>query len=156
LSLPRRSVQGSPANLHPVVSSIDICKRKSSVFASQDPVAIECVLFDLLQEDNDSYQFPKIAGAEDYMAEAAQADNPPSKTFYDPNHPTATKRLASLGVFEHWNNPVDRKYSRNLGTGRGIELVFFNSASTPTRAAYPVIAYVSGYSIEIPRRILIS
>jgi len=26
-------------------------------------------------------------------------------------------------VHEHWNNPVDKQYSRNLGTGDGIELV---------------------------------
>jgi len=28
-----------------------------------------------------------------------------------------------MGVHEHWNNPVDKQYSRNLGTGDGIELV---------------------------------
>ena len=28
----------------------------------------------------------------------------------------------SLGVHEHWNNPEQRMYSRNLGTGKGIEL----------------------------------
>jgi uncharacterized protein (DUF362 family) len=105
----------------------------SSVFASQDPVAIESVLFDLFQLDTDPFQYPKIAGAEDYLAEAAQANNPPSGTFYDPNHATATERLASLGVFEHWNNPVDRKYSRNLGTGNGIELVFIDGSSTGVR-----------------------
>ena len=26
-------------------------------------------------------------------------------------------------VHEHWNNPVDKQYSRNLGTGDGIERV---------------------------------
>jgi hypothetical protein len=26
-------------------------------------------------------------------------------------------------VHEHWNNATDKKYSRNLGTGKGIELV---------------------------------
>ena len=51
------------------------------------------------------------------------ANDPPSGTFYDPDHATATKRLTSLGVHEHWNNPQDRKYSRNLGIGEGIELV---------------------------------
>ena len=34
-----------------------------------------------------------------------------------------SKPLASLGVHEHWNNPADRQYSRNLGTGDGIELI---------------------------------
>jgi len=27
------------------------------------------------------------------------------------------------GVHEHWNNPMDKQYSRNLGSGEGIELV---------------------------------
>jgi hypothetical protein len=58
---------------------------------------------------------------DNYMHEAAQADNPPSGTFYDPESDGTP--LASLGVHEHWNNPVDKKYSRNLGTGDGIELV---------------------------------
>jgi hypothetical protein len=31
--------------------------------------------------------------------------------------------MPSLGVHEHWNNPTDMQYSRNLGTGEGIELV---------------------------------
>jgi hypothetical protein len=31
--------------------------------------------------------------------------------------------LSSLGVHEHWNNAQDKKYSRNLKTGAGIELV---------------------------------
>ncbi len=31
--------------------------------------------------------------------------------------------MTSLGVHEHWNNPVDKQYSRNLGTSEGIELV---------------------------------
>jgi hypothetical protein len=33
------------------------------------------------------------------------------------------KRLSSLGVHEHWNNAQEKKYSRNLGQGQGIELV---------------------------------
>lgn len=28
-----------------------------------------------------------------------------------------------MGVHEHWNTPADRKYSRNLHTGEGIELL---------------------------------
>ena len=51
------------------------------------------------------------------------ADKPPSGTFYDPDHKGNVNRLASLGVYEHWDNPKDKRYSRNLGTGKGIELV---------------------------------
>ena len=76
---------------------------------------------DLLRAEWDDY--PHKSGAEDYLHEAAQADDPRSETFYDPNHPGDEERLASLGVHEHWNNPEDKKYSRNLGTGEGIELV---------------------------------
>jgi hypothetical protein len=64
-----------------------------------------------------------MQGTDDYLHEAALADNPPSGTFYDPNHANNVVRLASLGVHEHWNNPQARQYSRNLGTGRGIELI---------------------------------
>jgi uncharacterized protein (DUF362 family) len=107
-------------------------KWTSSVFASQDPVAIESVLFDLFQLDDDPKQYPKMPGVEDYLSEAAQADNPPSGVFYDPDHAAPTTRLASLGVFEHWSNAVDREYSRNLGTGNGIELVFIDGVANRT------------------------
>ena len=91
----------------------------SSVLASQDPVAIDSVGLDFLRNEP---RCTEVTGfPENYMHEAALADNPPSGTFYDPEHDGV--RLASLGVHEHWNNPVDRQYSRNLGTGSGIELV---------------------------------
>ena len=93
----------------------------SSLLASQDPVAIDSVAFDFLWAEWDDY--PHKLGADDYLHEAAQAENPPSGTFYDPDHPGSVTRLASLGVHEHWNNPKDKQYSRNLGTGNGIELV---------------------------------
>jgi hypothetical protein len=32
-------------------------------------------------------------------------------------------------VHEHWNNETDMKYSRNLGTGNGIELVKLQTSS---------------------------
>jgi hypothetical protein len=54
--------------------------------------------------------------------ESALADNPPSGTVYDPERDGT--RLKSLGVSEHWNNPVEKKYSRNLKKGDGIELVY--------------------------------
>ncbi|MEK7995912.1 MAG: DUF362 domain-containing protein, partial [Planctomycetota bacterium] len=98
----------------------------SSLFASQDPVAIDSVGFDFLLVDQ-----PKaagMAGTDDYLHEAALANNPPSGTFYDPDHASATTRLASLGAHEHWNNPQEKKYSRNLGMGNGIELVAMTGA----------------------------
>jgi hypothetical protein len=90
----------------------------SSVFVSQDPVAIDSVCFDFLWTEWNDY--PHYDGAEDYLHEAALANDPPSGTFYDPNKDGIG--LASLGVHEHWNNSTDKQYSRNLGTGEGIEL----------------------------------
>jgi hypothetical protein len=106
----------------------------SSLFASQDPVAIDSVCYDFLLTE-----WPAVVqngggaanslqgGAEDYLHEAAQAARPPSGTVYDPGR--TGNPLASLGVHEHWNDAVEKKYSRNLGTGPGIELV----ALTATR-----------------------
>jgi uncharacterized protein (DUF362 family) len=93
----------------------------SSLLASQDPVAIDSVGLDLLQANLP--QFTSRGGGDDYLHEAALANNPPSETFYDPDHQTGTRRLSSLGVHEHWNNADDKKYSRNLGKSEGIELI---------------------------------
>ena len=93
----------------------------SSLFVSQDPVAIDAVGFDFLRTEWDDA--PHRSGTNDYLVEAALAGNPPSGTFYDPDHKGNQTRLASLGVYENWNNPKDKRYSRNLGTGQGIELV---------------------------------
>jgi hypothetical protein len=93
----------------------------SSLLASQDPVAIDSVALDFLRAEWNDY--PHMSGADDYLHEAALADNPPSGTFYDPDHAANTTRLASLGVHEHWNDPQEKQYSRNLAKGDGIELV---------------------------------
>ena len=95
----------------------------SSLFLSQDNVAIESVCLDFLRtEQSVNANYTLTNGATDnYLHEAAQANNPPSGTFYAPSGDSV--RLQSLGVHEHWNNAVDKKYSRNLGTGTGIELV---------------------------------
>jgi len=92
-----------------------------SLLASQDPVAIDSVGYDFLWAEGT--EFPRKGGVDDYLHEAALANDPPSGTFYDPDHAPATKRLPSLGVHEHWNSPQEKKYSRNLGLDRGIELV---------------------------------
>ena len=97
----------------------------SSLFASQDPVAIDSVGFDFLWTEWDDA--PHKPGTTDFLIEAALADNPPSGTFYDPDHESDVKRLESQGVYENWNNPLDKQYSRNMGTGQGIELVKLTS-----------------------------
>jgi hypothetical protein len=63
----------------------------------------------------------------------ALANQPPSKTVYDPEKDG--KPLTSRGVHEHWNNAADKQYSRNLGTGAGIELVALNVKPAPVVAA---------------------
>jgi uncharacterized protein (DUF362 family) len=92
----------------------------SSLFASQDGVAVDAVGIDFLRAEWPD--LADIAYTEKYLVEAAMAENPPSKTVYDPER-DGTK-LKSLGVMEHWNNPVEKKYSRNLGKNYGIELVY--------------------------------
>lgn len=97
----------------------------SCLFASQDPVAIDSVGLDFLYTQWAQY-WNAQGGVDDYLHEAALANNPPSGTFYDPHHPLGDPgktRLPSLGVHEHWNNVTSQQYSRNLGTGNGIELV---------------------------------
>lgn len=100
----------------------------SSVFASQDPVAIDSVGYDFLRAEWDDA--PRKSGTNDYLIEAAKADNPPSGSFYDPDHDGNVTRLKSLGVYENWNNHKAKQYSRNLGTAEGIELV--KVGRTPT------------------------
>jgi uncharacterized protein (DUF362 family) len=90
-----------------------------SLFGSLDGVAIDAVGLDFLR--NEWPDAPDMKYSEMYLTEAARADNPPSKTFYDPEKDGV--KCKSLGVYEHWNNPTDKKYSRNLGTGKGIELM---------------------------------
>jgi len=91
----------------------------SSLLMSQDPIAIDSVGLDILRNEP---RATRVTGnADNFMHEAALADKAPSGTTYDPEGDGTP--LASLGVHEHWNNPTDKKYSRNLGTGKGIELV---------------------------------
>jgi uncharacterized protein (DUF362 family) len=93
----------------------------SSLFLSQDGVALDSVAVDFCRNE------PKLSGTvtgpgvDNYLHEAALADDPPSGATYDPEGDGTG--LASLGVHEHWNNATEKKYSRNLGTGEGIELV---------------------------------
>ena len=44
----------------------------------------------------------------------------PDNIIYDPD--TDGILIASLGVHEHWNDSINKQYTRNLVTGNGIEL----------------------------------
>jgi hypothetical protein len=104
----------------------------NSMFMSLDPVAIESVGYDFLRTEwdgvhkhdpvnNEWESMPNAYGVDDYMHQAANPANWPKGVIYDPDN--NGKPVPVLGVHEHWNNPVDKQYSRNLGIGNGIELV---------------------------------
>ncbi len=99
----------------------------SSVFASLDPVAIESVGYDFLRSEFTAERSPlagtyvQMDGVDDYLHQAADSTNWPTGTKYDPD--STGVHIYSLGVHEHWNNSDDKQYSRDLGTGYGIELL---------------------------------
>ena len=96
----------------------------SSLFMSLDPVAIESVCFDFLRTE---YNGPTVAksrrswyGVDDYLHQAADSALWPPGIIYDPDNDGVF--TDSLGVHEHWNDSLNKQYTRNLGTGFGIEL----------------------------------
>jgi hypothetical protein len=102
----------------------------SSIIVSQDQIAADSVTDDFLYTEWDGihsgggeYSYPHKSGSDDYLHEAALANDPCSGAFYDPNHSGVA--LESLGVHEHWNNATDKQYTRNLdpNNGTGVELV---------------------------------
>ena len=104
----------------------------SSIFVSQDQVALESVCYDFLRTEwnginkhdasnNASEIGPSINGVDDYLHQAADSSNWPVGIQYDPDN--SGKHLSSLGTHEHWNNADQKQYSRNLGLDKGIELV---------------------------------
>jgi hypothetical protein len=113
----------------------------ASIFMSFDPVAIDSVCADFLYAEfgqnlgqaDDGY--PHVAvNCDHYLHEAALADQPPSGTVYRPDG----VRFGSLGAHEHWNNPADKQYSRNLSTNEtGIELLAVHSLAAPVTLISP-------------------
>lgn len=96
----------------------------SSVFVSQDPVAIDSVGADFLinepavTEHNGALR--DNPNVENYLHEAGMVHNASSgNVYYNGNG----EMVENLGVHEHWNNPSEKMYSRNLGKEEGIELV---------------------------------
>ena len=96
----------------------------SSLFLSQDGVAIDSVGADFLMNEptvtSRNSALRENPNVENYLHEAGLvADAPSGTAYYNGNG----RRVANLGVHEHWNNPTDKQYSRNLGGSEGIELV---------------------------------
>lgn len=104
----------------------------SSLFLSQDAVAIESVCYDFLLTEyankSASQKYPYMTGVDDYMKQAADPSLWPEGITYDPEGDGTP--IKSLGVYEHWNNATDMQYSRNLKSGNGIELVKYVSQAS--------------------------
>lgn len=96
----------------------------SSVFLSQDPVALDSVGADFLMNEptvtSRNRALLDNPNVENYLHEASLVAKAPSGTVYLDGNGV---KVINLGVHEHWNNPVDKQYSRNLGKEEGIELV---------------------------------
>ena len=104
----------------------------NSVWLSQDQVALESVCFDFLRSEwnginihsaaNNAYEsLPNVYGVDDYLHQAADSAKWPGGIKYDPDNSGIP--LSSLGVHEHWNDPLSKQYSGNLGRQGGIELL---------------------------------
>lgn len=95
----------------------------NSVFMSLDQVALESVCYDFLRTEfngiNQPEAYPNWVGVDDYLHQAADNTNWPDGLVYNPD---GKGNLKSLGVHEHWNDAVNKQYSRNLGQDKGIEL----------------------------------
>ncbi len=92
----------------------------NSLFFSQDPVAIDSVLYDFLHTEGTN----PCEGSQNYLHQSAI----PNENTYDPEN-DGTYLSKSLGVHEHWNKSVDifspERYS---GPGKnGIDFVIIGS-----------------------------
>jgi len=106
----------------------------ASLFGSLDPVALQSVCIDFTHAEasvpGSPMEYNTRGAMDNFLHEAALAHDPPSGVVYDPENDGTP--LQSLGVHEVWNNPTDRQYSRNLGTGDGIELVQVSGQIPPS------------------------
>jgi hypothetical protein len=84
----------------------------NSLFFSQDPVAMDSVMYDFLLTEGTN----PIEGSQNYLHQAAV----PASNVYDPEH-DGTYLSTSLGVHEHWDRTVDifssNRYSGPAGNG---------------------------------------
>lgn len=100
-------------------------KYPCSMFASQDPVALESVGLDFLRTE-----MPLFKNADRHLHESALANHPPSGIVYKPDG----IQIGSLGVHEHWNNSTEKKYSRNLNHSKGKGIEFVNASGLIVKA----------------------
>ncbi len=118
----------------------------SSLLLSVDPVAIESVALDFISTETWNDNLATTAGVDDFLIQAADPLQRPPGIAYDPEG-DGTIVDYSLGIYEHWNNPQEKLYSKNLGTGNGIELVrVFLNGYTP--APYAPVKFNATFSGE--------
>jgi len=115
----------------------------SSLFLSQDGVAIESVCYDFLYYEysenthrnpgNVVCDFPLWPAIDDYILQAASSAYWPENIQYDPEGDGTI--MKSLGVHEHWNNAVYKEYSDNLtGISGGVNLVSVPATLVQTKS----------------------
>ena len=130
---------GAGANLKPVKFKMAPFNNDwpSSIFMSQDPIALESVCYDILKaeftSDKHTETYPQMEGVDDHLHQAADSSNWPAGIRYDPENDGTV--IGSLGVHEHWDNATDQKYSRDLGIGEGIELVKIQNLTSVDQSA---------------------
>jgi hypothetical protein len=126
----------------------------NSIFMSLDQVALESVCYDFLRTEFDGVNqpeaYPNWYGVDDYLHQAADPATRPSGLDYNPD---GEGPVGSLGVHEHWNDPVNMQYSRNLETGNGIELVrtsgVITSLSLPAGSPASLRVYPNPFRDEL-------
>ncbi len=135
----------------------------SSLLFSQDPIAEDSVSLDMMWSESTTglhnlgnlMTNTTYMNADDYLHEAAQLGQPASQTDYldvgdIPQYLIDQGASASLGVHEHWDNAIDKLYSRNLGTGDGIELLAIEpGAATPNAPSNVVATVASSHQIDL-------
>ncbi len=132
----------------------------SSLFISQDGVAVESVCYDFLYSEylsNNHYNangglvdYPLWPAAKDYILQAASSSYWPENTEYDPEGDGT--EIGSLGVTERWNSTSGKQYSVNLsGEVGGIELVSVPATLVDgVKINYdPVPTHFNGTSVEL-------
>lgn len=78
-----------------------------SLIVSQDEVACDAVAMDIII--GEWPEFGSLNYCDEYLREAASLPNAPSGTVYKFGGEPLTQ---PLGLFEHWNNPRERKYTK--------------------------------------------
>jgi ligand-binding sensor domain-containing protein len=104
-------------------------------------VAVQSVCFDFLFEEfdedhptegqfvgEDKGPYPHFEGTTDFLEQAADVSRRPFD--YDPEDDGTI--LGSLGTHEHWNNAIEKKYTRNMGGTEGIELFLITNTTSFT------------------------